>query len=1343
VVPGVLRRFAAPVDKPVLLDDEGFLLPTSDQGWAARGGVAPVPVVALLAGNVSFALLAAGGAGKTETFTALAEFETGARRINAAPLTRDGLERRITDACRAGTAVYLDGLDQAVSVDSLLFQWLEEELTAVTARRVRWRLACRSAVWDAALAGALQRGLPGFAEWKLLPLDQVAAQMAVEHAINSSGFDGAAFLGAVVEAGLGRLSACVGQLIAVARYWHARGALPSGAVEAMEFEVAWLLKETDGRRRPRMPGDRAMRVAKRLGAFTMFGGAQALTVAPVGDNATLTVDALPSEAEPVEPGQTIDPDDYREVLGTALFDAGPAGSVVFRHQRYVEYLAAAYLVERRVRAGQVPVLLGVHANGRLPTARVGVAAWLAALEPTLINRLITDNALMFASAAAVTELPSDEARTAVVAGLLTAATTGDAEPAWSLDRSALIHPGLGDQLAAYLSAGLASSEQVWWIARLAAAGECHALAPALAVAASDSTWHAYARRAAVAALGVLRDDDTRRSVRELLVPDHSDGSDPDTDNEVRAAVIDVLYPRLLSTEDLTRALRPHLSMLYGGYRQTLRELPDRIPDQDLASFVTWLATRPEQPEASDDEDHFEDLYLGVMRRAWQCADDEAVRQALARLVVAGVQSGRWYRPGRRSGVLWSDGPTVRRRALAVEVASTRANTWYAVFTLALLTVDDVEWLLDTLPTVPLQAADSLLKCLPQLLRDPPAHVADRILDLPPNHPAYDATAHLRGKVNLDSEHIQVERRIAAEDREHEREQAEHQERVQTELTAALERLDAEPGAWWRIPWLLADDRINTPEHVTGHDLTQRPGWGHLDTDQRQLVLDAGIRYLHIHHPNPAPWAGLTSWSFHTVLPDWSGVHLLTTLRQHHPDRLTELAPAVWKRWASSIVATPVFGPDQAGDLRCRLIDAAPAAVWPDFLDAALTHLDALEIGGRSLTPYEIYKHLIADVTDAIADRLNTTATESELARDLLTLLVRHGSPSIALDTCRRLIDRPESPLAAHARTHLAQLDPNSVVDTLAVTPHTPEDLAEGVQGLQSTRLDHSHLVTAATLLLDTHPYADEPPLDRGFINYTAHHHARDLRSQVLEQLALGGHLNDLTALKHDRPDLDQQILTRYERIAKAHQADLALAATDPQALISLLRRGDARLVRDDADLQHVLLQHLDALQRHLTDTSAFREIWNGERPQVEDDVSDWLQRRLHERLATGLIIDREVQVNRPRPGGIGTRIDLTATTTTPTNDTARVIIEAKRVDNDELMTAMHQQLIRRYLIPEQRRYGIYLVYWITPGQRPPGWSRTTAADPKALAQQLREQAHQADQEGMRITPYILDISRPT
>ena len=42
-----------------------------------------------------------------------------------------------------------------------------------------------------------------------------------------------------------------------------------------------------------------------------------------------------------------------------------------------------------------------------------------------------------------------------------------------------------------------------------------------------------------------------------------------------------------------------------------------------------------------------------------------------------------------------------------------------------------------------------------------------------------------------------------------------------------------------------------------------------------------------------------------------------------------------------------------------------------------------------------------------------------------------------------------------------------------------------------------------------------------------------------------------------------------------------------------------------------------------------------------------------------------------------------------------------------------------------------------------GWSGAKAADARVLAQQLLEQAGQARSLGMRIVPYVLDITRPT
>ncbi|MEU4667507.1 hypothetical protein AB0F91_05930 [Amycolatopsis sp. NPDC023774] len=1320
----------------MLLDDDGFLLPLSDPGWRSGDALPPIPVAELHAETASFALLAAGGAGKTVTFTELAKAEEGARRIDTAALTIEMLARELDDACLDDGAIYLDGLDQAASVEPRLLPWLQQYLTAPVRRGTRWRLACRAAAWDVVLGRVLFEELPEFAVWKLAPLDRGAATEAVERTVDAPGFEAVAFMEALVEARLGRLAGCVGQLVAVARYWSEQRELPRSAADAMKFEIEYLLRETDERRQARLPLDRSMRLAQRLGAFAMFAGNQALTVGPVGNRATLPVGELPSDAEPDQLAWMIEPADYRAVLDTALFDPGPAGSVVFRHQRHLEYLAAAYLVERGIRAGQVPVLLGVHANGVLPTARIGVASWLAALAPDLVARLFTDNAAMFASTAAVVELPSDEARAALVKGLLEAAARDDAEPDWRLDRAGLLHSGLTEQLAEYLARGPANALQLWWIARLAAAGNCRAITPALTRAALKTEWVAYARRAAVAAVAELGDEHMLLSLRELLVVPNDD--DPDADNEVRAALIDALYPELLSTADLTRALRPHRSILYGGYRQTLRELPSRVPEHDVAAFVTWLAEHTWRTDVHDD-DQFDDLRAGVIDRAWQQVGDDVVEGQLARLLVALVRSGRWHRLSARiERRPWAGGAPELRRALAVDAATVGEETWYAVLTLGLLTSDDAEWLLDTLPFIAPQAKAALATCLPQLLHGPSAALADRVLELAPDHPGYQATAFLRTKVRIDDESVQQQRRMAAEDYKHQRELAARQQRVREDLRTALANLDAEPGSWWRIPRLLADDAGNCNDIIeaTAPDLTSRPGWAELGTDERRLVLAGGLVYLHTHRPTAGTWWTAKTWTSGVVWPDWSGVYLMATLAEHFSELLEGLPGEVWTRWMPSTVATPVFGGDESIGPRRRLLDAVPAQIRKQLIDAALEHLAALAAENGSLTPHAVYTHLAKELAPSIAKRLLATPTETGLGAELLTLLVKDGPRETALDTCRQLI-KADSPLTSHARTHLARLDPDTVIDTLAAAPRPPDELAEAVQNLDVALLGPARLAVAARLLLDSHPYAEDPPFESGF-SYTPQHRARDLRRHVLERIALNGRSEELAALSHDRPDADQQALAYYHRIARARQADLSLGTTPPRTLLNLLRSGDARLVRDDADLQHVLLQQLDELQHYLA--SAWREIWDNRLPQTEDDVSDWLERRLDERLDE-LIIDREVQVRR-RNRGVGTRIDLTATTKTMDGDKARVFVEAKRVDNRELMTAMKNQLIDRYLKPKNRRHGIYLVYWITPDQRPAGWSRTKAADVAALAHELDEQARQAAEAGFLIVPYILDISCP-
>lgn len=1314
VVAHRLERYVAPLDEPVPLDQDGFLV--------ATGRSRVVPVVDLPSVSRNFALLAAGGAGKTTTTKALARVERGARYTETPLERQDKLERMISEAASAGTPLYFDSLDEAVARDPFIMRWLARELAESDATDGHWRFSCRSAAWDPNLADSL----PDCRTWKLLPLDRATAVAVVEEAVGSSSFDGAAFVTAVAAAGLGRLSGCVSQLIAVARFWDDRGVLPETAVEAMEYEVAHLLQETNSQRRRNLPVDRAMRIARRLAAVEMFSGTQAFASAASTAPGTLAVDQLPSEPEPVEPARPIEPDDYRHVLDTALFDAGPAGAVVFRHQSYVEYSAATYLVDRGLHPGQVPALLGVHANGLLPAARLGVAVWLGALQPRLIENLIHANALMLASAGTATEFPSDAVRRAVVAALLEQAATGEIETDWRVDPALLVHPNLEAVLAQSLLT-LQRPQQVWWIARLAAAGGCTGLAAALAEAAADARWHTTARRAAVEAVAELGDDRIVVGLASIL------DQDTDPDHEMRAAVIDVLYPKHMSTQALMAALRPR-SRLIGGYLYALSELAGRIPPTDLPVALDWLRKVDSETAVR----LYEGLVEGLLRQAWEHCDDTDVRQALARLLV----SARWdLHSWRMHGFPWAHGEPTRRRGLILEVAQISEDSWPTILMSELLQPDDIEWMLDVADTCSASTAASLAECMARTaLGGLTATLADRLLGLQPDHPYYEATRFLRGSTDLSSEVAQLEQRRARSRNEVAESQANDQMQAKVALVDAFARLDEDPGSWWQILVWVDQLSIDSPRSLSNHDLTAWPGWSELQPDDAVKLIDAGVRYLHVHTPDPTAWIPLTSWTLEQTLPDWSGVYLLATLVGHHPDKLAAVRTDTWRRWLSAIVAVPIFSGDDPQGLRGSLLGAVPPELRPALADEAVKHLAALHAAGSSLSPVDVYERLIPEFTDTVVAWLLGLVQASPTADEVLNLVVHSVTADIALDLCRRLRDEPGSPLADRARELLPALDPNSAIDELAGTDCTPAEIARVATRINSAGLDHDHLLLAARLVLDAFPYQSDLPMRNGA--WRPEDRAQALRADLLSQLASAGRVDDLASLLGNRDVTTLEVLGRCLAAARARQADLATRNVSPQALLDLLRSGEARLVRDDGDFQSVILLQLDYLQHQIRHTSAFREIWDGTQPQSEDSISDWVKRRLDDRFGQGVIVDREVQVNRPRPKGIGTRIDCVATTVTTAGNTTRVLFEAKLVNNPEVLTAMNDQLISRYLVPEARRHGILLIYWIHPARRPQSWSKILHSDKEALRVTLQEQADMALSSGFHVVPVILDITPP-
>jgi hypothetical protein len=146
----------------------------------------------------------------------------------------------------------------------------------------------------------------------------------------------------------------------------------------------------------------------------------------------------------------------------------------------------------------------------------------------------------------------------------------------------------------------------------------------------------------------------------------------------------------------------------------------------------------------------------------------------------------------------------------------------------------------------------------------------------------------------------------------------------------------------------------------------------------------------------------------------------------------------------------------------------------------------------------------------------------------------------------------------------------------------------------------------------------------------------------------------------------------------------------------------------------MLVESLARAQAELQGASpAAADLWDtqAERPKSENEISDWLQRWLHQDLrGRGVLADREVQIAPGPKGKMGYSGDLVVSAVAGERTTGvgivTVTVEVKGCWNREVDTAMRDQLVHRYLKTPERRHGIYIVAWFGDGS---GWTTSHAA----------------------------------
>ncbi|MGI5268661.1 hypothetical protein ACQEUU_05885 [Nonomuraea sp. CA-218870] len=308
--------------------------------------------------------------------------------------------------------------------------------------------------------------------------------------------------------------------------------------------------------------------------------------------------------EETAPGQSFAITDpiVNEVLRSGLFVAYDDSRVLFRHSSIAAFLAAAYIVKRKVDGDRLASLFLVKSpdddeNSIIPTPLRETAAWLVALDPNNTEWLASADAESLAVHSALVQ--SDRIRELIVSRLL--ARAGDVEvssAAWYYRHWDLKHPGLSGQLVAALEVEPGNVVASWderarIRVALRLAQECptpELTTPLLGIM-QDDRWPYPERLLATTAAFDGSPDECVAPLRQLLVKleDAEYASRMDPNDELRGTALSLLWPDYVDIKDLLGwVTTPQNEAMIGAYSRFLRTMADSCSDEDIYDVLQWL-----------------------------------------------------------------------------------------------------------------------------------------------------------------------------------------------------------------------------------------------------------------------------------------------------------------------------------------------------------------------------------------------------------------------------------------------------------------------------------------------------------------------------------------------------------------------------------------------------------------------------------------------------------------------------------------------------------------------------------------------------------------------------------
>ncbi|MEV5470175.1 hypothetical protein AB0N37_31900 [Streptomyces griseoincarnatus] len=1212
----------------------------------------------------------------------------------------------------------LDGFDEPLFALQNLAAVLERELERLDRDHLRVLITSRRSAWRDRLSGAFARWWPGDATGSLVlaPLTERDIRQAAATELDDP--DG--FVASLKAAGVLLLAASpmTLRLLLVARLERS---MPSQRHRIYALGVSGLVTEANAGRVERgqddPPLDERLAAARRLAAVGLLSGRSRVirrSQAVQSDTAVALNEVADTER---------DLDALQAVFASALLTDGGTGRE-WTHRTIQEFLTAQQC-ERLPLASVRNLLADPGRPDRILPQLAGVAAWLAALRADVVDWLAGAEPEVLVQAN-LQDLP--EPARARVAQEVVARLASAPVPGIRSGYVGLLHAGLGSQLAPLLASG----EPAW------RQQEAALMVRATGVRELDRPLMDLVEQAARGRGREDYDDRVRAAewaaralhgTKEPAVLDRAKrlAADAAQPWPVRAALLPVLWPQ-------------HVDMSW--LLETIAEA-DRVPHSPMGRRVVAMLAR----EAEAGGCGVEDLEAWAAPLSSGAHGDPAVRRMLSRAAWAAVAtcpvgSPAWRAGGRLLDAQWAANGELhgisrdeitalapqRRRQLVKDLVQ-RAGSGHVVTArlkdAGLLHKEDLDWWLDDLRDAGAQQAVSA--------------------------PAFFAVYALADAVDDEEASRVADAAEAAVPRWHAL--AERFAAAARAERAARPHLAAAGSGSWSAEQVLKEPQFARVMGGLQHraEVAGRPGpvpaWPALTPAQQRAVAERAVSFL---SSGPDAADEVNAYLIE------SACQVVTAVDRAWLDRVP--APH-WMGWLPGLWDVP------GGYTVLSLALERAAAHDEDTTIGFLTqkmHRDAGTVAfhQRHMKSRRLSAQALTHLTEgeyparALAELLDIAATAlpgptTELA---LNLLQRHTSASCAQEPITS--GNQDTALVAGACLAACPMPPKVFEGLLRVF----EDDHKLARDIIYRAHQNAHGAWSALsppqrgrLYLWAHQALPRPLVASGRI--VRSDPADEFASHILSPL-LAQPSSDNAAILEDLAAQTESVWLRADA-AQMRDALRAQAWRPPTAaeVCEVLTAPSRRIIRSPEQLAAVMAEALKDIADDLRTDRALRaqlwhrqrkdNVWAGYVPKEEIEVSTWLARELQRRVRDRAAVLREVEINPRLAHTMGDIPDLLAVAQTTGGQGMSVPGEVKCSWHREVVTAIRDQLGRRYLQGPMGTTGVYVAVHYSSSAWDDGDSRRARASrhsPEQLRDDLQKHARALATQGVTAHVCVLDAS---